>query len=156
MPPTMTNPLASSVLLIDGNNKERLYYAEQLRLSHGFLIAEAADGQRGLDNYRSLRPDCVVIELDLPDGSGFQVLMDLVPVANRPNVAVIVLTKLTHPGLRELAIQNGASACLVKQDTSGEDLARAIQRAVALVGQMPKEDRCQPNLSTSQAIHTNS
>jgi hypothetical protein len=71
----------------------------------------------------------------------FTVLRLLVPRANKPNMAVIVLTQLMHRGVRELARTNGAYVCFVKRHTTGEDLDRAIQRAVALVGQMLKEDR---------------
>ena len=86
----------------------------------------------------------MVLELSLPDQSGFQTLVDLVPMARRPHVAVIVLTQMTHRGVWELAKQNGAYACLAKKFTSGEDLDKAIQRAVWFVSQMPKEDRYRP------------
>ena len=43
-------------------------------------------------------------------------------------------------GLHQIAIQNGAFACFIKAFTSDEDLDRAIQRAIAYVGPMPKED----------------
>ena len=85
-----------------------------------------------------------MLELSLPNQSGFQTLVDLVPIASRPQVAVIVLTQITHRGVWELAKQNGAYACLAKQFTSGEDLDKAVQRAVALVGQLPKEERYRP------------
>jgi hypothetical protein len=84
-----------------------------------------------------------VLSLELPDQSGYKVLVDLVPIVSRPNVAVIVLTKCLQRGLQELARQNGAYACFVKQFMSGEDLDRAIQRAIAFVGRMPKEDQIQ-------------
>jgi hypothetical protein len=45
-------------------------------------------------------------------------------------------------GVRDLAKLNERFA---KHHTSGEDLDRAIQRAVAFVGQMPKEDRVPPS-----------
>ena len=83
----------------------------------------------------------MVLELALPDQSGWQTLINLVPVASKPDVAVVVLTMMTHRGVWELAKQNGAYACLAKKFTTGEDLDKAIQRAVAFVGQMPKEDR---------------
>ena len=135
----------TSVLLIDGSKNQRAYWADQLKhCSPHYEIVEASDGQSGLDLYRSRRIDCVVLELSLPDQSGFQTLEDLVPIASRPHVAVIVLTQITHRGVWELAKQNGAYACLAKKFTSGEDLDRAIQRAVAFVGQMPKEDRYRP------------
>ena len=138
-------PLATSVLLIDGFSADRTYFADQLkRSSSDYHIIEATDGQSGLDLYRSRRVDCVVLELALPDRSGFEVLENLVSMVGRPQVAVIGLTHMTHRSVWELAKQNGVYTCLAKKFTSGEDLDKAIRRAVAFVGQMPKEDRCRP------------
>ena len=132
----------TSVLFIDESKDQRAYWADQLkRCSPDYEIIEAADGQSGLNIYRSRRIDCVVLELELPDLSGFEVLMTLVPQASKPRIAVIVLSKLTYRGLWELAKNNGAYVCFAKQHTSGEDLDKTIQRAIAFVGQMPKEDR---------------
>jgi DNA-binding NarL/FixJ family response regulator len=86
----------------------------------------------------------VVLELSLPDQSGFQTLVELVPIASRPHVAVVILTQMTHRGVWELAKQNGGYACLAKKFTSGGDLDNAIQGAMAFVGQLPKEDRYRP------------
>ena len=86
----------------------------------------------------------MVLDLSLPDQSGFQTLVDLVAIASWPYVAVVVLTHMTHQGVWELAKENGAYACLAKRFTSGEDLDKAIQRAVAFVGRLPKEDRYRP------------
>jgi len=136
------DPPTTSVLLIDGSRTQRTYWADQLRrCSPDYQIFEAADGLSALELYRSRQIDCVVLELSLPDESGFQTLVDLVPIASRPHVAIIVLSLITNRGVWEIARQNGAYACLAKKFTSGEDLDRAIQRAIAFVGQLPKEDR---------------
>jgi CheY-like chemotaxis protein len=133
------------VLLIDGSKKHRAHWAAQLkRCSPSYEILEAADGQSALDLYRSRPIDCVILELSLPDQSGFETLVELVPIASRPQVPIIVLTQITHRGVWELAKQQGAQACFHKQSTAAEDLDRAIQRAVALVRQMSKEDRGEP------------
>lgn len=73
-------------------------------------------------------------------------LGSLGPFGNRrrPQVAVVVLTQMTQRGVWELARLNGPYACFVKQHTTGNDLDKVIQRAVAFVGQMPKEERFQP------------
>ena len=127
----------TSVLLIDGNATDRAFYAGELNgCSPGYRVVEATDGQSGLDLYRSQRIDCVVTELTLWDKSGFEILADLVPAASRPQVAVIVLTSIGHLGVKDLATKSGAYTCCVKAQTSGYDLDRAIQRAVAFVGQM--------------------
>ncbi len=99
---------STSVLLIDGFDAERRYFAEQLkRCSLDYQIREAADGQSGLDVYWSRRIDCVVLEIALPDQSGFEVLMKLVPRASRPHGAVIVLPLLRLQGFWELAKKMG-------------------------------------------------
>ncbi|TMQ27338.1 MAG: response regulator [Nitrospirae bacterium] len=144
MPPNLKLP-TTSILLIDGNDTDRRYFAYQLKgRSPEYEILEATDGEAGLALYRSRRIDCVVVALELPDQSGFKVLVELVPIASRPNVAVIVLTNHLERGLREIARQNGAYACFMKQFMSKEDLDRAIQRAIAFVGRLPKEDRYRP------------
>jgi DNA-binding NarL/FixJ family response regulator len=133
---------STSVLLIDSSQNQRTYWADQLkRASPDYLILEAEDREAALALYRSRRFDCVVVELALPDQAGFQLLVDLVPNATRPQVAVVVLTQMAQRGVWELAKLNGAYACFVKEHTTGEDLDRAIQRAVAFVGQMPKESQ---------------
>jgi DNA-binding NarL/FixJ family response regulator len=135
-----------SALLIDSSKKQRTYWSDQLRrCSADYEILEVADGQSGLDLYRSRCIDCVVLELSLPDQSGFKTLVELVPLASRPRVAVVVLTLMTHPGIWRLAKESGAHACLAKEFTSGEHLDRAIRRALAFVGSLPKEDPYRPN-----------
>ena len=66
--------------------------------------------------------------------------MDLIPIARRPNIAVLMLTNNAQWGLHPIAMQNGAYACFVKAFTSGEDYNRAIQHAMVYVGRLPKED----------------
>jgi DNA-binding NarL/FixJ family response regulator len=145
MMPVSPDTPNTSVLLIDSSMNQRTHWADELkRVSPDYLIVEAHDRESGLALYRSRRFDCVVLELSLPDQSGFPTLMALVPRASRPRIAVIVLTVMTHPGVSELAKHHGAYACLQKQVTTGEDLDKAIRRGVAFIGQMPKEDRYRP------------
>jgi DNA-binding NarL/FixJ family response regulator len=138
-------PLTTSVLFIDESRDQRTYWAERLKsCSEDYEILEASDGQSGLNLCRSRQVDCVILELDLPDQSGFQVLLDLVPLVSRPYLAVIILTTISYQSLWDLARDSGAYACFFKKHTTGEDLDRAIQRAVSIVGQLPKEDRYRP------------
>ena len=143
MPPD-AEPPTTSVLLVDSSRSQRRYWSEQLkRVSPNYQIVEAKDRESALTLSRSRSFDCVVLELALGDQEGFQLLVDLNP--NRPQVAVVVLTHMTQTGVWALARLNGAHGCLVKDYTTGEELDRAIQRAVAFVGQMPKEDRHRPH-----------
>lgn len=135
----------TSVLLIDESAIDRAHFADQLKQYFPeYLIVEAADGQSGLALYRSQQIDCVVTDLVLPDRSGFEILADLVPVRNKPQVGVIVLTRIEHPAMKGLAKLNGAHAYLLKDHTSGKELDDAIQQAIKVVELIPKDDRYRP------------
>jgi len=140
----------TSVLLIDESKDQRTYWAEQLqRCSPDYVIIEASDGQSGLDLFQSRRIDCVVLELGLTDRSGFEVLITLVPNVSRPHVAIIVLTQIPYRAVWELAKANGAYACFHKHFTTGDDLDKAIQGAVAFVGQVNHSRQSTNTLTTS-------
>jgi len=137
-----SNSPATSVLFIDSSKNQRTYWVDQLRrCASEYEIVEASDMRSGLILHRSRRIDCVVLELSLPNQEGFMTLVKLVPIASRPQVPVVVLTLMTQRGVWEIAKQSGAYTCLAKQHSTGEDLHRAIQQAIACVGQMPKEDQ---------------
>ena len=136
----MTPDAAVSILLIDANHQDRQWCVQRLSLgSPNYQVFEAANGQSGLNIYRSCFIDCVVLELDLPDMSGFEVLRNLVPNAHRPEAAVIVLTRITNESLLEVAIRNGAQASLLKTQTSGDTLDKAILTAISTVGKVRQE-----------------
>jgi CheY-like chemotaxis protein len=133
--------VGKSILLVDGNDKDRQYYAEWLRLScPDFLIFEAASGRAGLELYQSHAIDCVILELGLPDMSGFEVLVQLVPIARRPEIPVIVLTQFSNQALLEVATMNGAQVTLQKNTTAGDLLERAVLKALATVQRDSKKD----------------
>jgi len=75
----------------------------------------------------------VILELELPDMSGFEVLTKLVPIARRPEVPAIVLTKFDNQALLEVPAKSGALVTLQKSTTSGDDLDRIVLKAIATV-----------------------
>ena len=134
-----------SILLIDGHHEERNYYAQRLRLSSSdYNVVQAVTGQAGLAICSSQSIECVVLEFDLPDLSGFEVLANLVPIARRPELAVVIHTSLPNVHLLDLALKNGAQAALHK--TSGDLLEQTILKAVATV----KQDRKRRNEEMSR------
>ena len=94
------------------------------------MVLKAQTVRAALDLCQYQKVDCVVLDLDMDDSSGFEVLLRLIPDHKRPKVAVVVLTRLRNPNLHETALYQGAQACLVKQLTSARDLDEAIQKAV--------------------------
>jgi two-component system KDP operon response regulator KdpE len=123
---------ATTVLLIDDDPHYRDYYAQRLQASvSNYDVVQAPTGRSGLDICARQPIDCVVLEIDLPDISGFEVLAKLVPRAYHPEIAVIILTRLSNPFLLDLAIKNGAQVALQKTLGSGDLLAPSILKAIS-------------------------
>ena len=130
-----SHPPPTRILLIDSHQQEREYWAQRLTCSSpDRTIVEAVTGAAGLSICRSQRIDCVITELTLPDMSGFEVLVTLVPRVRRPDMAVIVLTNITLTEMATFALNSGAQAYLIKSRISGEDLDREVHKAISAVG----------------------
>ena len=88
------------------------------------VVGEAGDGETGIAMYRQLHPDIVVLDLRLPQISGFDVISRL--RTEFPGARIIVLSN--YRGSEDIyrAVRNGAMAYLTK-DTSGEELLNAIR-----------------------------
>ena len=71
-----------AILFIDSRDTERNYYADQLKqFSSDYVIYQTATGKGGLAAYEARSIDCVVLEINLLDMSGFQVLPQFVNTA---------------------------------------------------------------------------
>lgn len=128
------------VLVVDGYDQDRAYYVQRLKYSlPDFAVYEACNGQAALDLFSFRKIDCVILEIDLPDMSGFEVLVNLVPIVHYPEVAVIVLTRLTNQGIFELAVKSGAQTALQKDVTSGDVLDAMVLKGIAKVQRSTKE-----------------
>ena len=145
---------AKSILLIDGHDKDREYYAHRLKASSPYTILEAATGQAGLDLYKSHPIDCVILELHLPDKSGFEILIKLVQRPRRPVLPVVVLTVFTHEGLLEVARRNGALAILQKSTTGDDELERVVHKVMATIPRDGKKDVAAAPSNPFLHIHT--
>jgi two-component system response regulator NreC len=91
------------------------------------VIGEAATGDEALRMVPELRPDIVLLDLNMPGPGGIEVtrkLRDLVP-----ETRVLVLTVHEDEGLLREAIDSGASGYIIKRAVESE-LINAI-RAVA-------------------------
>src|SRR5262245_23889457 len=124
----------TTVLLIDDNPEDLVFWSTALRnSSFKYLVFEASSAEAAFDLYSYQKVDCVVVDLDMPQSSGFDVLFGLIPDRKHPPIAAVILTCMQYPVLHEIAVHHGAQACLVKRDTTAEALHHAIQKAVTSV-----------------------
>jgi DNA-binding NarL/FixJ family response regulator len=84
--------MTTTVLIVDDHETFRSF-ARALLETEGFdLIGEAADGTSGIEAVESLRPDLVVLDVQLPDLSGLEVLERL-RVAGVPTPVLLTFSR---------------------------------------------------------------
>ncbi len=76
------------------------------------VIGEAGDAPAATRAITDQKPDVVLLDLHLWDGSGIDVLQTL--KKNQPNPAVIILTDYPYPEYRQLCLEAGANFFFVK------------------------------------------
>ena len=110
--------------------------------SDGLSIAgESWSAREALRRIPALRPDLVILDDDLPDGSGAEVCRALAAAGS--TTRCVLMTGDADEAVLIDAILAGAWGCLSKQDDSSEQL-RLIRRALA--GHTAYSGRFQPAL----------
>ena len=90
------------------------------------VVGQAGDVAEALSAYRALQPQVVVTDLELPDGSGLDIVREV--RRDRTDVGIVVLTLHTGDAQVFAAMEAGASAFLGK-NSRGEQVAGAITHA---------------------------
>ena len=115
------------VLIAEDEALIRLDLKEMLEEEGYVVVAEVGDGQQAVDQARALRPDLVIVDVQMPVLDG---LAAAEQIAGGGIAPVIVLTAFSQRELVERARDAGAMAYLVKP-FSKNDLVPAIEVARA-------------------------
>jgi FixJ family two-component response regulator len=92
-----------------------------------FRVESFSSGGAFLDSLEESHPDCVLLDLHMPDVGGLDVLREL--HARGSDVPVIIITAHDDPAARASCLAIGAAAYLSKP-LDGGVLQRAITKAV--------------------------
>ncbi len=90
----------------------------------GFRVATAVDGERGLEQLFSSRPDAVVLDLMLPGRNGLEILRELRSEPTTRDLPVLVLTARGAEMDKLLGFEHGADDYLTKPFSPRELVAR--------------------------------
>jgi len=119
----VTQPLR--VLLVDDHEVVRSGIAALLKSTDDIVVAgEAGTVQDAIAEADRVRPDVVVMDVRLADGSGIEATREI--RARRPKTQVLMLTSFADDEALFASIMAGASGYVLKQVRSGE-LVRAIR-----------------------------
>jgi DNA-binding NarL/FixJ family response regulator len=113
--------MAASVLIVDDHPGFRAAARQLLEVEGYEVVGEAADGMSAIDAVLTLRPDFVLLDVQLPDVDGFEVCERL---AGDPDAPAIVLTSSRDPSDYGKCIEHArAAGFLPKAELSGAGIA---------------------------------
>ncbi|PIY80339.1 MAG: DNA-binding response regulator [Candidatus Pacebacteria bacterium CG_4_10_14_0_8_um_filter_42_14] len=99
--------------------------ATNLKLSlqkEGFVVDTSRSKEDGLTNIEVNEYDCVVLDINLPDGNGFEILKELRNSKNKTPIIIVTARGLTEDKIKGLNL--GADDYLPKPIDSNELIAR--------------------------------
>lgn len=112
--------MSARILVVDDDASIRTTLMQHLS-SHGFDVADAADGIEGMQRFTALRPDLVLSDLAMPHADGFTLIEHIRDAGETP---IIVLSVRGGETDKVRALDLGADDFVVKPFSAPELLAR--------------------------------
>jgi CheY-like chemotaxis protein len=125
---TLVIPRQDNTILIIDDNAGLVTLVERYLHDHAYRVVVAKDGQEGIRLAQNLLPDAIVLDVMMPEMSGWEVLQRLRSHPKTARVPVIVCSVLNNP---DLAYSLGASLFLPKP-INREDVLGALHRVGAV------------------------
>lgn len=122
--PDHPQQVAKTLLIVDDHAGFRAS-ARALLERHGFeVVGEAENGAAGIRAAGELRPDVVLLDVQLPDADGIEVAARMAEVA--PGSAVVLTSSLDPSGLEPFVRASGARGFITKSQISGSRISMLL------------------------------
>jgi two-component system, OmpR family, KDP operon response regulator KdpE len=130
---------AGRILVVDDQAKIRRFMRSTL-VSEGYEVSEAKTGEAALVGIREVRPDLVVLDMNMPGMGGLEACR---AIRRDSNIAVIMLTVRNSEEDKVAALDAGADDFVTKPFSTPELMARirATLRRVPNAQSSPKKIR---------------
>lgn len=105
----------AKILFVDDDNFLRKVYQSELS-EQGYEVILAADGEEGLEKAQINDPDLIILDMIMPQKSGFEVLTELQSNPATKDIPVIILSNLGQDDDIKKGLDLGAVDYLVKDN----------------------------------------
>lgn len=123
--------IARPILVVEDDVATREFIAELLS-AHGYAVNTAADAAQARAKMATILPELVILDLILPDASGFELLGEWRASPRTAEVPVFVLTSKELSQEEQHYLRRHAEALLRKQEPWQEALIKQLERVVSL------------------------
>lgn len=118
--------VARGTIVVVEDNPMLLQGLDRALTANGYRVATASSGRAALEmlNREEISPDLLLVDVMMPDLTGFEMLRMLRADPERSTVPVLMITAATDSSVREAARQQGVADLLIKPFPLGELLER--------------------------------
>jgi len=118
------------LLLVEDSKLDARLIEERLRLASpgAVQVRHAATLAQGIDAVAEYRPDCILLDLHLPDGAGVENVEAMLEAAD--GATLVVMTGLNDEATAMAALKLGAQEYLLKDQYDGPSLIRVLRHAI--------------------------
>jgi DNA-binding response OmpR family regulator len=124
----MTKKKKKLILIVE--DEKALTQSLESALKETYEIALASTGQEGIEQAQRHRPDLILLDIQLPDINGIEVLQQLKHNAKTELIPVMILTNLGDADTVGRILKAGGTTYLVKSDHSLDEVARRIDQEI--------------------------
>jgi DNA-binding response OmpR family regulator len=117
----------STVLIVEDSPTQALHLQALLERK-GLKVLLAHDGQVGLQMAQELRPDLIVLDLEMPKMNGLQVCLRLKNMRETASIPVVMLTRHDDYEVAVLGAQLGAVDYIPKDAFADRALLETLRR----------------------------
>lgn len=105
--------MAAKVLIVEDNAANRLLMVDILKV-HGYEVLEAKDGQEGIRLARELRPDLILLDMQMPVLDGIEAARILKSDPETRHIKILAVTSFAMKGDRERILAAGVDEYMAK------------------------------------------
>jgi CheY-like chemotaxis protein len=116
------------------DNEDNLYMLQRRLTRAGFEVKVAMDGVQGVEWAKTLLPDLIVMDLNLPKLDGFEATRRLKDQPKTKHIPIIVLSAHDREKNREKALAAGCD----EFETKPTDFEALVRKIHSLLGQSAK------------------
>jgi two-component system, cell cycle response regulator DivK len=105
--------MKGNILVIE-DNEQNLYLVRFILEKNGYQVHAAMDGQAGIDMANQLKPDLILLDIQLPVMDGYAVAQNLRLNPQLSSIPIVAVTSHAMVGDREKAMQVGCNGYIEK------------------------------------------
>ena len=100
--------------LIIEDNENNMYLISFLLQNNNHEIFQAYDGQEGVELSKTVQPDLILLDIQLPKMNGYEVARKIRKDESLSKVPIVAITSYAMPGDKEKALASGCTGYIKK------------------------------------------